>query len=184
MYLFCIAALVSNNSESKSSMRLKSNGGTMTVSHKANLLAYNKSVWFSTRAITNIIALRNLLEGYRVTYDSDDLMFVVHQESESRSNMEFRMHKSGLYYYDLRKEVHLTFINAVSENNEGFTQRQIKGADLARNLYKTLSYPSMKDFKWVIRSNQIKYCPVTVQYIDVALKIWDKNITALKKKTT
>jgi hypothetical protein len=42
----------------------------------------------------------------------------------------------------------------------------------------------MKDFKWVIRSNQIKDFPVNVQYIDVSLKIWGKNITALKGKTT
>jgi hypothetical protein len=42
----------------------------------------------------------------------------------------------------------------------------------------------MKDFKWVIQSNQIKDCPVTVQYIDVAQKIWGKNIAALKVKTT
>jgi hypothetical protein len=42
----------------------------------------------------------------------------------------------------------------------------------------------MKDFKWVIWSNQIKDCPLTVQYIDVALKIWGKNIAALKGKTT
>jgi hypothetical protein len=42
----------------------------------------------------------------------------------------------------------------------------------------------MKDFKWVIRRNQIKDCPVTAQYIDVALNIWGKNIAALKGKTT
>jgi hypothetical protein len=42
----------------------------------------------------------------------------------------------------------------------------------------------MKDFKWVIRKNQIKDCPVTVQYIYVALKIWGKNITSLKGHTT
>jgi hypothetical protein len=37
----------------------------------------------------------------------------------------------------------------------------------------------------VIRSNhQIKDCPVTVQDVDVALKIWGKNIAALKGKTT
>jgi hypothetical protein len=51
-------------------------------------------------------------------------------------------------------------------------------------MYKTLSYPSMKDFKWVIWSNQIKDCPVTVQDIDVATNIWNKNIAALKGKTT
>jgi hypothetical protein len=36
----------------------------------------------------------------------------------------------------------------------------------------------------VIRSNQIKDFPVTVQGIDVALKIWGKNIAAMKGKTT
>jgi hypothetical protein len=61
MELLCNAALVSKTSKSKSSMRLKSNGGTMTVSHKATLPGYNKSVWFGTRPITNIIDLRNLI---------------------------------------------------------------------------------------------------------------------------
>jgi hypothetical protein len=42
----------------------------------------------------------------------------------------------------------------------------------------------MKDFKWVIRSNQIKDFPVTIQDIDVATKIWGKNIAALKGNTT
>jgi hypothetical protein len=42
----------------------------------------------------------------------------------------------------------------------------------------------MKDFTWVIQSNQIKDFPVTVEDIDVALKIWGKNIAALKGKTT
>jgi hypothetical protein len=93
-------------------------------------------------------------------------------------------YESGLHYYDPRKEHHLSFINTVSKNKQGLTKRQIKGADTARNLYKTLSYPSMKYLKWVIRSNQIKDCPVTVQDIDVALKISGKNIAALKCKTT
>jgi hypothetical protein len=79
------------------------------------MMGYNKTVWFSTRAIINIIALRNLIDQYRVTYDSDDLMFVVHQELESNPNMEFRMHESGLHYYDPRKEQHITFVNNVSE---------------------------------------------------------------------
>jgi hypothetical protein len=42
----------------------------------------------------------------------------------------------------------------------------------------------MKDFKWVIRSNQIKYCPVTIQDINVATKICGKNIATLKGNTT
>jgi hypothetical protein len=95
MDIFCNATLVCNISKSKSSMRLKSNGGTMVVTRKSTMKGYNKTVWFSTQAITNIIALHNLIDQYRVTYDSDDFIFVVHQESESKPNMEFRMHESG-----------------------------------------------------------------------------------------
>jgi hypothetical protein len=94
------------------------------------------------------------------------------------------MHKSGIHYYDPRKEHHMTFVNTVSENKTGFTKRKIKCAEIARNLYKTLSYLFMKDFKWVIRSNQIKDCPLNIKDIDVATKIWGNNIAVLKGKTT
>jgi hypothetical protein len=174
--LFCNAALVSRIRKSRFSMRLK-NGGTMIVTQKATMEGYNKTVWFGTQAITNIIALRQLIDQYCVTYDSDDLMFVVHRESESKPNMELKIHKSGIHYYDPRKEHYLTFVNTVSENKTGFTK------EIARNLYKTLSYPSKKYFKWVIRSNQIKDCPVTIQDNDVTTKIWGKNIAVLKGKT-
>jgi hypothetical protein len=184
MDLFCNTALVSKISKSRSNMRLKSNGGTTVVTRKTTMEGYNNTVWFSTQAITNIIALWNLIDQYRVTYDSENLMFVLNRELESKPNMELKMHKSGLHYYVPRKEHHMTFVNTFSENKTGFTNRQIKCAEIARNLYKTLSYPSMKDFKWVIRSNQIKDCPVTIQDIDVARKIWGKNISALKGKTT
>jgi hypothetical protein len=184
MDLFCNTALVSKTCKSTTSMRMKSNGGTMVVTRKVTMPGYNKDVWFRTRSITNIIALSNLIQQYCVTYDSDDKMCAVHQESQGKPNMEFCMHKCGLHYYDPRNENHLAFVNTVSENKEGFTKRHIKGAELARTLYKTLSYPSMKDFKWVIQSNQIKDYPMTVQDIDVARKICGKTSAALKGKTT
>jgi hypothetical protein len=98
MDLFCNAALVRKTSKSTTSVRLKGNGGTMVVSRKSTLPGYNKDVWFSTRVITNIISLSNLIQQYRVTYDSGDKMFVVHRESQGKPNMEFRMHKCGLHY--------------------------------------------------------------------------------------
>ena len=96
--------------------------------------------------------------------------------------MNFRMHSSGLHFYDPQEEG-LALLTTVSGNKEGFTKRQIKDAERARSLYAALSYPSHKDFRWVIRSNQIKDCPVTVQDVDNAFKIWGKNIAALKGKT-
>ena len=97
--------------------------------------------------------------------------------------MEFIMHKSGLHYYDPRNK-NSAFINTVSGEKEGYTQRQFKGAEVARTLYDKLCYPSWEDFKCLIRSNQIKDFPVKVEDAKVALKIWGKNIVALKVKTT
>jgi hypothetical protein len=165
-------------------MKLQSNGGTMVVRHKAKITSYDYEVWFDESAITNIIALSNLIKQYQVTYDSDDKMFVVHREAVNKPNMHFKMHLSRLHYYDPQGD-HFAFnIHAVSENKLGFTKRQLKGAESARTLYSNLGYPSMKDFRWVIQSNQIKDCPVTVDDIVAANKIWGKDIAALKGKTT
>jgi hypothetical protein len=186
--LFCNKTLVDKTYKSKDSMRLKTNAGTMLVSQKASIPGYTKRVWFSSRAITNIVALNNLIQQYRVTYDSNELMFVVHREPQ-KPNMEFKMHESGLHYYDPRmrsneKIEHLTFVNTVAENMSRFSKQQIKGAEVARTLYRTLDRPSMKDFKWIIRSHQMKDSPVTVQDVEVATSIWGNNSSALKGKTT
>jgi hypothetical protein len=42
----------------------------------------------------------------------------------------------------------------------------------------------MKDFRWVVQSNLIKDCPITVADIDIALEIWGADIAALKGKTS
>ena len=62
--LFCNQALVKETYKSSISMRLKSNGGTMVVTHKAKMAGYHKNIWFSKRAIINIIALSNVIQQY------------------------------------------------------------------------------------------------------------------------
>ena len=79
MDLFCNQALVTETYKYSSSMRLKRNGGTMVVNHKAKMAVYHKNIWFSKRAITNIIALSNIIQIYCVTYDSVDKKIIVHQ---------------------------------------------------------------------------------------------------------
>ena len=78
----------------------------------------------------------------------------------------------------------MNVFNTVSKYKEGFTARQIKGAEVARYLYVTLIYPSAKDYKWVICSNQIKNCPVTVHDAEVLKNAQGKKIAALKLKKT
>ena len=56
--------------------------------------------------------------------------------------------------------------------------------EVDRAVYAKLIYPSAKYYKWVICSNQIKNCPVTVQYVEVSHKVRVNNIAALKVKST
>ena len=105
MDLFCNESLVSTMFESKTPMGLKSNNGTIKVNHKATINGYEHPVWFSKDAITNIIALKNIIRKCRVTYNSDESTFVVHREAANKKNMEFRMHANGLHCYDPREDI-------------------------------------------------------------------------------
>ena len=68
--------------KSSSSMRIKRNGRNMVVTHKSNVARYHKNIWFRNRAITNIITLSNVIQQYRVIYDSEEKMLIVHREAE------------------------------------------------------------------------------------------------------
>ncbi len=64
-----------------------------------------------------------------------------------------------------------------------FSKQQVARVDKARSLYASLGFPSQKDFMWILRSNQIKDCPVTLKDVMAAYKIWGPSMAALKGKT-
>ena len=154
----------------------------MIVSHQESANGCHSSVWFSENSIPNIIAMSDLRLQYLVTYRSDEMMFIVHRESEGNLNMQFRMHENSLHYFKKRDQ-EFTFVNTVYKNKT-ITAIYIEGAEATRSLYAILIYPSDKDHKWIICSNQINNCPVTAQDVDVAQTIWCKNIAVLKGNTT
>ena len=54
----------------------------------------------------------------------------------------------------------------------------------ARKLYQIIGTPSIKDFKAIVQGNLIKNCPITIDDINLAEKIFGKDIPAIKGKTT
>ena len=93
--IFCNKALVTKVWKSKSSITVQGNGGSITTNTKAFAKNYGE-VWFGTRAITNILSLKNVKNKYRVTYDSEtEDVFTVHM-NKGRV-MQFKMHKDGLH---------------------------------------------------------------------------------------
>jgi hypothetical protein len=182
--LFCNPKLVRNIHKSCVPTRMQSNGGTVTLRHKAQVDdGYHLDVWFDKDAITNIVALKNLITLCDMTYSKSEESFFVHREEFGLPDMQFQMHHSGLHYHDPTDLHNFQFVTTVSGNKAHFTARQIQGAQKARCFYSQLAYPSFKDFCWVIQSNLVKDCPVTVADIDVATAIWGTDIASLKGKT-
>ena len=64
--LFCNRKLVSRIWNSEHSMTVHGNGGILTTKMKAYVKNYGE-VWYDTRAITNILALKNVHDKYHVT---------------------------------------------------------------------------------------------------------------------
>jgi hypothetical protein len=75
-------------------------------------------------------------------------------------------------------------VSTIDENKSFFTDRQIERATRARTLLHTLGCPTLKDLKAIIRMNSIQNCPVTSSDLDLAEKIFGKDIATIKGKTT
>ena len=92
------------------------------------------------------MSLKNRNKQFRLKYDSNDESLVVHRKESELPNIEFQMHSSGLNVYHLNEpiESNTTFISTVSENMKAFTKREIKVANMARQIYPKLLYPYIR----------------------------------------
>ena len=181
--LFCNRKLVTRLWTTTNSMTVHGNGGSLTTHTKAWLKNYGE-VWFDERAITNILALKNVRgRGFPVSYngEGDESLFTVHKPDGTQ--VLFPMHKDGLHYHDTKAK-DVVFINTVKENQAGYSQRQIAAAKAARNLQSIVGHPSTNDLKTILQTNQIANCPISPADIVRAEKIYGPSVPILKGKTT
>ena len=125
--------------------------------------------WFSPKAITNLLSFKSLNEIYCITYNSKkDKAFIVHRSEYGMTDLRFVEHPSGLHILERPDgESGSTFVQTVKENMKMFTERQIKSAAKARELYEILQCPSQLDFDTTLRTNAIKGCNVTLDYAQI-----------------
>ena len=58
-------------------------------------------------------------------------MFIFHQVEHGNHKMDFRMHESGLNYYEPKYE-DFVFFNTVTGNKESYKKQKIKADEQAR----------------------------------------------------
>ncbi len=164
----------------KRAMNMSSNGGGLQISQEFKVPGYDFWVWFTTRAMTNIMYLKNLIHLYQVTYDSEWwTAFIVHREEIGLPSMIFDMHPCGLHvYYPKESDGQYGFVQIVAKTMKLFTKQQIEGALKAGHLYKTLGFPLNANLEAVLRVGGICGCIVTVDNANakVAYKIWGASV--------
>jgi hypothetical protein len=96
--LCCNKKIASKIIKAENALQMTSNGGGLKFTKKCKIPGYKYLVWYSKKAITNIICLKNLIKCYRVTYDSKvDTTFVVHCSVFSLPDSLFEMYPCGLH---------------------------------------------------------------------------------------
>jgi hypothetical protein len=118
--LFCNRKLVSRVWRTEDSMTVHGNGSTLTTQYKAHIKNYG-DVWFHSKALTNILSLKNVRDKYHVTYDSlGDGPSKVHKPNGV--DVHFVMHADGLHYHDTKnRQFSMPMVSTVKGESEGFS---------------------------------------------------------------
>ena len=101
----------------------------------------------------------------------------------------FHEHENRLYFHDLglRKDSEKAImlpIETMAENKTKFTKREVRDAEHSCCVYSMIRRPSMKDYKKIIQHNLIHNCPVTIEHVEAADRIFGLDVASLKEKTT
>jgi hypothetical protein len=186
--IFCNLNYLENIREVTDTLTLYTNGGILMCNTKGDLKGYG-TVWCHPDAIANILGLSNVLDTgkYQVTFDVMKGFRMVN--TKTGATTLFQRDASGLYTAPLGPEpqkhtAEVNLLSTVEQNKQLYTKRQVARADTARKLYRVIGFPSIRDFKHLIQTNQIKNCPVTVDDIKIYEAIYGADEYAMKGKST
>ncbi len=179
--LFLNPGLVTNINNASETLVLATNAGDLTTNQQATVPAYGK-VWYDEEAMTNVFSLAEMMDRHQVTFNSaKENAFIVHTE---KGPVKFPRGPENLYYYKPKYRTGTNLVETVDENKSFYTARQHERAKQARTLLHTLGCPTIQDLKAVLRMNAINNCPVTINTVDLAEKIYGKDVASIKGKTT
>ena len=183
-------------------LELQTNGGTCSTDQKATLPGFGE-VWYDPNSMTNVLSLGLVSKMYRVTMDSNkDNAMIVHCPW---GKIRFTCCGPNIYKCDIRtidwsskmSDLQLpktpdddaciyfgiNFLETVAENMRFYTTKQTMAAKRGRTMLHATGHPTVEDLKKIIMTHQIRNCPVTLQDINMAEKIFGKDVGTLKGKT-
>jgi hypothetical protein len=179
--LCCNKKFTSQVTKATNALTMTSNGGGLKITMKCKIPGCKYPVWYSKKAITTIICLKNLIKCYRVTYDSKvDTTFVVYKSAFGLPDLLFEMHPCDLQVCYPKKMGQFGFVQTVQDNMKLFSKPQLAGAQRARELFERLLYPSTSDFRAIVIAGGIPGSDVTLDDVKAAEVIRGRSVFKMK----
>jgi len=179
-------------------LELLSNGnGIMHTNTMATLRGYGP-VWFDERSMANILSFSNVRKKFPISISTgpNDPCPSILVHKKDGTTMCFKEYKMGLYVFDAGTSADNTYINhankpschysclqTVESNLSLFTPREIKRANMARDLYRKIGRPSLADFVRYLDNNLIHNCSITSADAKRAHHIFGPDAAYLQGKT-
>jgi hypothetical protein len=149
---------------------------TNTIGHYPGLERI--PVYFSKQVKRNILSFHDATKYYNVEWKPDAEMFIVNGDD---TPLEFSK-ISNVFARDFSS--HENNIVTVAENKTRFTAREIKSAEMAREVSKRLAYESDASLIQALKKGTINNMPITIRDIQKARAIFGPDIASLKGKAT
>ena len=180
---------------------MTTNGGNKQLTLEGTIEGYGRA-YYDQDQIANIFGFSHMVDNMeRVTYDSaiEDAFNIYTKEGKhlkfTRNNRLYTYKPPQSYFKGVAdskcmepaqyyQEQSYNMIDTVAGNMKMFTTKQIEAANRARKLQHNLMSPTTENLKLIIRQKILKNCPVTVDDINIAERIYGKDIAALHGKTT
>ena len=191
--VFCEKNYVKEIWDVDESMGLGTNGGGSLTSRKKCNIPHLGEHWFNEDSITNIIAMKDMTDKYRVTMDSAvEKALFVHLPHKV---VVFKQLKNNLYGMDPNdpsssittaeyEKKNIQLANIVTDNLKYMSERQRKRAKAARKVFQAIGTPTTQDLKSIIRMNLIKDMEITTKDVNLAEKAFGPDVGSMKGKST
>ena len=155
---------------------ISANGPKVEITHKGEFRGI-KDVYYAAGASANILSQGIMEDLYDIEYIPGKSVVIHRDEGDltfKRTGRKYAMNMDGPY-------VHAA---TVTENERGYSKREIKDAREARRLIKLLDYPGRKHIERGIKAGNLNNVKVTVQDIDRSYDIYGPVVPHVRGKAT
>jgi hypothetical protein len=187
--IFKDSSLLSNVRKAKKKVSITGIGGTIVATRVGDLDGFGE-VYYHPESVANILSFHDLASKHDIKYHGEENLFRVTMPDRV---WDFKP-RNKLYVFNplesvseetQNEEIAMNaMIETVVGNKKGFQKAEIKAAKAARELWKKLAYPSVKDFIWMLNNGKIVGTRTTVHDVKRMLQIYGVDPAVIKGRVT